>query len=196
MIVTRKAPLKRCADVMELTYGGRATAAPHNHGVRARQTSTVHAFWMVLEGSPQALPLTVFLSDGATEALALFSGEEEARMFCHFCEKGASAKIRQTTTGEVISLLYCPWCAAKHVALDPFPEILGGRLLELLTLDREDFARRFAGLGSDPVARPLWNAPRAPLLAASSSTHSDESGLPRIPLRRSSQNSYSTQYGE
>ena len=142
---------------MELTYGGRLTAAPHNrgnHGVRARRTRTVHAFWMVLEGSPQALPLTVFLSDGTTEALALFSGEEEARMFCHFCEKGASANLRQTTTGEVISLLYCPWCTAKHVALDPFPEILGGRLLlGLLTLSREEFALRFAGLDSVPVAR-------------------------------------------
>ena len=165
---------------MNLTSGSRVTAAPHNYGVRARRTSTVHAFWMVLEGSPQALPLKVFLSDGK-EAMALFSGEEEARMFCHFCEKGASTNIRQTTTGEVISLLYCPWCAAKHVALDPFPEILGGRLLELLTLSREDFALRFAGLGSEPVARPPWNAARAPLLAASPSTHSDESGLPRTP---------------
>ena len=151
---------------MELTYGGRLTAAPHNHGVRARRTRTVHAFWMVLEGSPHELPLMVFLPDG-TEALALFSGEEEAMMFCHFCEKGASANLRQTTTGEVISLLYCPWCAAKHVALDPFPEILGGRLLlGVLRLDREEFALRFAGLGSEPVARPPWNAPRAPLLAA------------------------------
>ena len=138
---------------MELTYGGRLTAAPHNHGVRARRTRTVHALWVVLEGSARELPLTVDLPDG-TEALALFSGEEEARMFCHFCEKGASANLRQTTTGEVISLLYCPWCAAKHVALDPFPEILGGRLLlGLLTLDRAEFARRFAGLGPDPVAR-------------------------------------------
>ncbi len=49
-------------------------------------------------------------------------------------------------------MLYCPWCAAKHVALDPFPEILGDRLLGLLTLDRADFALRFAGLGSVPVA--------------------------------------------
>ena len=99
----------------------------------------------------------VFLSDG-TEAMALFSGEEEARMFCHFCGEGASTNIRQTTTGEVISLLYCPWCAAKHVALDPLPGILDERLLGLLTLDREDFARRFAGLSSEPVARPLWSA--------------------------------------
>jgi len=59
--------------------------------------------------------------------------------------------IRQTTAGEVLSLLYCPWLA-KHVAIDPFPEILGDRLLGLLTLDRARFARRFAGLGSEPVA--------------------------------------------
>ena len=91
------------------------------------------------------------LSD-CTEAMALFSGEEEARMFCHFCEEGASSNIKQTTTDEVLSLLYCPWCAAKHVALDSFPEILGSQLLlELLTLDRADFARRFAGLDSVPV---------------------------------------------
>ena len=138
---------------MELTYGDRVTAAPHKHGVLARRTRTVHVFWTVLEGSPQALPLMMFLSDGK-EALALFSGEEEARMFCHFCEEEASTNIRPTTTGEVISLLYCPWCAAKHVVLDPFPEILGSRLLlGLLTLSRADFALRFAGLGFEPGAR-------------------------------------------
>jgi len=131
---------------MELTYGSRVTAAPHKHGVPARRTSTVQAFWVVLEGSTRRLPLAVFVSDG-TRAMALFSGEEEARMFCHFCKEGVSSNIRQTTAGEVISLLYCPWCAAKHVALDPFPEILGDRLLlGLLTLDRADFAWRFAGL--------------------------------------------------
>jgi hypothetical protein len=104
----------------------------------------------VLEGSARGLPLTVYLPDGK-EAIALFSGEEEARMLCHFCEGGSSLNIRQTTAGEVFSLLYCPWLA-KHVALDPFPEILGERLLGLLTLDRARFARRFAGLGSEPVA--------------------------------------------
>ncbi len=138
---------------MELTYGDRVTAAPHKHGVLARRTRTVHVFWTVLEGSTQAPPLMVFLSDGK-EALALFSGEEEARMFCHFCEEEASTNIRQTTTGEVISLLYCPWCAAKRVVLDPFPEILGSRLLlGLLTLSRADFALGFAGLGFEPGAR-------------------------------------------
>ena len=108
-------PTKRCVDAMDSTYGSRRDAvAPHKkRGARAPRTiSTVHAFWVVLEGD-----------------------------FCHFRqERGTSANIRQTTTGEVLSLLYCPWCAAKHVALDPFPEVLGKRLLGLLTLDWEGFA--------------------------------------------------------
>jgi hypothetical protein len=70
---------------------------------------------VVLEGDARRLPLTVFLPDGK-EAIAFFSGEEEARMLCHFRqERGTSANIRQTTVGEALSLMYCPWCAAKHV---------------------------------------------------------------------------------
>jgi hypothetical protein len=136
---------------MDSTYGGRRLTAPQKHGVHARRTRPVHALWVVLEGSARGLPLTVYLPDGR-QAMALFSGEEEASMFCHFCEQGASLNIMQTTAGEVLSLLYCPWCAANHVALDPFPKLLGERLLGLPTLDRARFARRFAALDSELVA--------------------------------------------
>jgi hypothetical protein len=95
---------------MDLTNGSRRDAlAPHKkRGARARQTtSTVLAFWVMLEGDARGLPLTVFLPDGK-EAIALFSGEEEARMYCHFRqERGTSVNIRVTTAGEVLSLLYC-----------------------------------------------------------------------------------------
>jgi hypothetical protein len=131
---------------MDLTYGGRRKAViPYNkHGVRARQTSTVHSFWVVLEGGTWTAPFTVLLPEGK-EAIALFSAEEEARMFCHLSKQGAKGSIRQTTTGGVLSLLYGPWAVARHVALDPLPEILGGGLLGLLTLDKEHFTRSFAG---------------------------------------------------
>ena len=171
MVVGRIPPPKRCVDAMDLTNGSRRDAlAPHKkRGARARQTtSTVLAFWVMLEGDARGLPLTVFLPDGKEEAIALFSLEEEARMFCHFRKKrGTSVNIRQTTAGEVLSLLYCSWCATKHVALDPFPEILGKRLLELLTLDREGFARRFAGVDSEPVAphAPWENSSSLPFTA-------------------------------
>jgi hypothetical protein len=131
---------------MDLTYGGRRKAVlPHKkHGVRARRTSKVHSFWVVLEGDTWTAPFTALLPEGK-KAIALFSAEEEARMFCHLSKQRAKGSVRQTTAGGVLSLLYGPWAVARHVALDPIPEILGGGLLGLLTLGREHFAQSFAG---------------------------------------------------
>jgi hypothetical protein len=119
-------------------------ARPHKYDVRTHRVDRVNAFWVVLEGSTWTLPFTVSLPDGR-EAIALFSGEEEAGMFRHFSKQGAKGSVRETTAGEVLSLLYGPWSVAGHVALDPFPEVLSSRLLGLLTLSRERFARSFAG---------------------------------------------------
>ena len=130
---------------MDLTYVGRRKAMlPHKYGARARRTSTVHSFWVVLEGDTWTAPLTVLLPEGK-EAIALFSAEEEARMFCHLSKQRPKGSVRQTTAGGVLALLYGPWAVARHVALDPLPEILGGGLLGLLTLGREHFAQSFAG---------------------------------------------------
>jgi hypothetical protein len=116
------------------------------HGVPAQRVDT---FWVVLSGSGPFLPLRVDLPCGR-EAMALFSGEEEARMFCSLREEAeANPHLRETSVGEVLSLLYCPLTAAKHVALDPLPEVLRSRLLGLITLDREHFARSFAGVGTE-----------------------------------------------
>jgi hypothetical protein len=128
----------------------------HKCDVRAHQVDRVYAFWVVLEGGTWTSPLTVS-SPESGEAIALFSGEEEARMFCHFSKKEAEGSVRETTAGGVLSLLYGPWSLARCVALDPFPEILGSRRPSgLLTLDRERFARCFArGAGfPEPVSRP------------------------------------------
>src|SRR5215212_3703710 len=117
----------------------------------------VYTFWIVLDGSGPLVPLRIVLPDGR-EALALFSGEDEARMFCSLREEAAEADShpRETSVGEVISLLYCPLTAARHVALDPLPGILGSRLLGLITLDRERFARSFADIGT----QGFFGAPR------------------------------------
>jgi len=117
------------------------------HGVPAQRV--VDTFWVVLSASGPPIPLRVALS-GGQQAMALFSSEQEARMFCSLREQEAEANLhlRETSVGEVISLLYCPLTAAKHVALDPLPELLRSRLLGLITLDRERFARSFAGIGT------------------------------------------------
>jgi len=123
-------------------------ARTYNNGVLAYRVDRVNAFWVVLEGSTWTLPFTVSLPK-SREAIALFSGEEEAMMFRHFSKEGTNSSILETTPGEVLSLLYGPWSVAKHVALDPIPEVCGDRHLELLTLSRERFARSFAGAGSE-----------------------------------------------
>ena len=127
-------------------------ARPHNNVARAHRVDRVYAFWVVLKGSHWTLRFTVSLPDGR-EAIALFSGEEEAMMFRHFSKEGSNSSILETSAGEVLSLLYGPWSVAGHVALDPFREVLGARFLELLTLSRERFARSFAGAGSELVTR-------------------------------------------
>jgi hypothetical protein len=128
-------------------------ARSHKSDVRARQVDRVYAFWVVLEGGTWTSPLTVSSLEGR-EAIALFSGEEEAMMFCHFSRRGAKGSVRVTSAGGVLSLLYGPWSVARHVALDPFPKVLRGGLLGLLTLDRERFAKSFAGgAGSELMTR-------------------------------------------
>jgi hypothetical protein len=123
-------------------------ARPHKSDVRAHQVDGVYAFWVVLEGGTWTSPFTVLSPEGK-EAIALFSGEEEAVMFCHFSQKGTKGSIRVTTADGVLSLLYGPWSVARHVALDPFPEVLRGGQFGLLTLDRERFVKSFAG-GAGP----------------------------------------------
>jgi hypothetical protein len=116
------------------------------HGVPAQRVDT---FWVVLSASGPPIPLRVALS-GGQQATALFSSEQEAKMFCSLREEEAEANLhlRETSVREIISLLYCPLTAAKHVVLDPLPEVLRSRLLGLITVDRERFARTFAGIGT------------------------------------------------
>ena len=68
--------------------------------------------------------LTIRLS-GDREALAIFGFEEEAEMFLHF--RGAALEdgwsVRQTSVGELVSVLYGPCANAKKVVMDPAPEV-------------------------------------------------------------------------
>ncbi len=85
---------------MSMTYG--VTAGSRVHVVSARRGT----FWVVLEGNCPTLPLTVSLPDGG-ETMALFSVEDEARMFCSLGDRATNPRLRETSAGEVISLLYC-----------------------------------------------------------------------------------------
>jgi hypothetical protein len=102
------------------------------------------AFWTVLDEDGSTLTLDVAPPDSGS-AIALFSSQEEARMFCYLGDVSPAPRVEETSAREIVSLLYRQRPAAKYVTLDPPPQMLRSRLLSLLMLDRERFARSFAG---------------------------------------------------
>lgn len=115
---------------------------------RRKERSSGSTFWLIFADGHQLMhPVTVALPGGG-EALAVFSSEEEAEMFLWLGKYEGGWRTRETSTGEVISLLYGPCSEAGSVALDPFPEMLADGLTGLVALDRGRFLERVARRGS------------------------------------------------
>jgi hypothetical protein len=89
--------------------------------------------------------LTIDPDDDAGSFLAVFSFEEEAQTFLGLLEDDEKKKgwsIRQTSPGELVSVLLAPCAHAKGVALDPLPPLPFARvMLPLVKLKRERFVR-------------------------------------------------------
>jgi hypothetical protein len=98
-------------------------------GLQEREVSAsrVGTFWIVLEGSGPPLPLEVALPCGR-EALALFSGEDEAEMFCSR-GGGGPAPQRNLGGGDHLAALLSPdggqARGARPPARDPGQQALG-----------------------------------------------------------------------
>jgi hypothetical protein len=99
-------------------------------------------FWVVFADECRlTCPLTLGL-EGGKEALAVFSHQEEADMLLRwFGTAGEGWHIRQTSAGEVVSLLYGPCCGANTVALDPSPQMLADSFISTVALERGRFVR-------------------------------------------------------
>ena len=76
---------------------------------------------------------------GGEQALPIFSGEGEAEMFVWL--KGAFEdgwRVRETSAGELVSILYGPCVGVGRVALDPSPEMVA-ETIRLVSVSRERF---------------------------------------------------------
>jgi hypothetical protein len=77
---------------------------------------------------------------GGEEALPVFSHEEEAEMFLRLWEVECDGwQARESTAGELISVLYGPCASVERVAVDPLPEMVVERTVGLVSLSRERF---------------------------------------------------------
>ncbi len=94
---------------------------------------------------------------GGERALPVFSGEGEAEMFVWLggaFEDGW--RVRETSTGELVSILCGPCVSVRSVALDPSPGIAKAEMIGLVIVARERFLDRIVApdrLTSVPAAK-------------------------------------------
>jgi len=107
-------------------------------------------YWLITKRTTSKMDLLTVRLDSGGEALAIFSFEEEAKMFLNLrpAASGEGWCVRQTSVGELVSVLYGPCSDAKKVALDPMPAVGRKKLVGLLNMHRNDFLRFL--LGDDP----------------------------------------------
>jgi hypothetical protein len=108
-------------------------------------------YWVIAKGAKDGFGqlelLTVDL-DGAGEALPVFSFEEEAEMFLWLQRTEDGREVRETTPGQLVSILYGPCAHVGRVMLDPLPEIGASMQNSLLGMDRNDFVESVMGARS------------------------------------------------
>jgi len=113
--------------------------------------------------------LRINLASGE-EALPIFSFEDEARMFL---ELGASGcwRVRETTAGEITSVLFGLCAGVDRVVLDPLPGLGAEALMDLASMGRETFMESYLkNKESSPLAAGLGRRRRQAALIARRAT--------------------------
>jgi hypothetical protein len=102
---------------------------------------TFPTYWLIAKNENGRVEVLVdALAGSEEEALLVFSHEEEADLFLSLSEAGDDGwRARESTAGELVSVLYGPCAGAKGVVLDPLPEMVAQRTLGLVSLSRECF---------------------------------------------------------
>jgi hypothetical protein len=115
-----------------------------------RRTGT-QRYWVIAKdvkdgfGRPDLLTVDL---DGTGQALPIFSFEEEAEMFLCLQTTEDGREARETTPGQLVSILYGPCADVGRVILDPLPEIGACMQISLLGMDRTDFVESVMGARS------------------------------------------------
>lgn len=111
----------------------------------------VLAYWTIVRNVNGRMEVfTALLADGG-EALPIFSYEQEAELFLGFQAAGSGWRVRESTAGELISVLCGPCASATEVSLDPLPEMVAEGALGLVNLSRERFVNLVLTRGQQPT---------------------------------------------
>jgi hypothetical protein len=118
-------------------------------------------FWLIAEYRTAGMEVLRIALASGEEALPVFSFEDEARMFLQLGTSCGDWRVRVTTVGELVSVLFGPCAGVGHVVLDPLPDPFAKALTKLAGMERETFIASHLGMQRPPVVR-VRAAHRAP----------------------------------
>jgi hypothetical protein len=127
------------------------TRLPYRTIVRRPGRRPVLSYWLIAKNENRRIEVLTVLLAGGGEALPIFSYEQEAELFLGFQAAGSGWRVRESTTGELVSVLCGPCASATEVCLDPLPEMVAEGTLGLVNLSRKRFVNLVLSKGQQPV---------------------------------------------
>ncbi|MBV9455800.1 MAG: hypothetical protein JOZ19_17055 [Rubrobacter sp.] len=131
--------------------------------MRANGFAQQRSLWLISKHNNYPMEVFIIEIDGE-QALPVFSFKEEAETFLRLqtFSQEESLRARETTCGELISVLYGPCAGVRRVLLDPLPLQVGQEAIsELVSLDWEEFVEDFLmGETAKEIAIPdylMWD---------------------------------------
>ena len=131
--------MKRGAELIEYAEAISTRPAP------GRGPGTT--WWLVAKDGHLCRDLLT-VNCGGGRALPVFSGEGEAEMFVWLGGAFQDGwRVRETSTGELVSVLCGPYATVRNVALDPSPKIVKAEMIGLVIVARKRFLDRIVAPG-------------------------------------------------
>jgi hypothetical protein len=125
--------------------GERTSVMETNGGPRGPSGRPTRTRWLIARDRDTGVEVFAVKRDGG-RILPVFGFEEEAELFLRLGALGDGWRARETSSGELVSVLCGPCARVEKVALDPLPFAVNAEeWIDLFCLDREAFARTLLG---------------------------------------------------
>jgi hypothetical protein len=121
-----------------------------------RPQGSMGSYWLISKIKDNWMEVFTLCSDGQREVLPVFSYEEEAKVFLRLRGAEKGWQVRESSGGELISVLYGPCAGVTVVALDPSPEMVIEGTVGLVSLHRERFVDLIVVRAREPLS--LWGS--------------------------------------
>jgi hypothetical protein len=110
----------------------------------SKNKATRRSFWLIVTRAHGRTEVLTIDAGGET-VLPVFSFQEEGEFYLAHQSTSVASRLRETTTGELVSLLLGLCARVDTVALDPLPRLGEREIVELVSTGRRHFVHHLLG---------------------------------------------------